>query len=218
MTLGCYESICHQSVCVYELVSLVSLIFEQDEYVVFVTPTSLQASMFSSILNPDRLDDLSRGSTADALALINLLTKISNSPVLLKATADKAKAKPGEGAAVLKRAGVQDALKMIPNGVEVGDMKLSGEDCARCSAAAIDPHEFGHRKTCRLDEAFGGYPRRMSISFVGDPLTQLRRTPKKNVSSSPIIRLHSPFWRNFAGRRITRTLDWMGKLLTSRAY
>ncbi|KAF6760030.1 RAD54B protein [Ephemerocybe angulata] len=98
-----------------------------NEYVVFVTPTTLQASMFSAILNPERLDDLSRGSTADALALINLLTKISNSPILLKATADSAKAKPEEGAAVLKRAGVKEALKLIPSGVDIGDMRLSGK-------------------------------------------------------------------------------------------
>jgi DNA repair and recombination protein RAD54B len=83
--------------------------------------------MFSAILNPEKLDDLTRGSTADALALINMLTKISNSPVLLKATADNAKAKQDEGAAVLKRQGVKDALEMIPAGVEIGDMKLSGE-------------------------------------------------------------------------------------------
>ncbi|TEB37551.1 hypothetical protein FA13DRAFT_1726666 [Coprinellus micaceus] len=97
------------------------------EYVVFVTPTRLQVSMFSAILNPEKLDDLTRGSTADALALINMLTKISNSPVLLKATADNAKAKQDEGAAVLKRQGVKDALEMIPAGVEIGDMKLSGK-------------------------------------------------------------------------------------------
>ena len=84
--------------------------------------------MFSAILSPDRLDDLTRGSTADALALINILTKICNSPVLLKATADSAKAKSGDGPgpAVLRRPGVQESLKMIPPGVEVGDMRLSG--------------------------------------------------------------------------------------------
>lgn len=84
--------------------------------------------MFSAILSPDRLDDLTRGSTADALALINILTKICNSPILLKATADSAKAKSGDGPgpAVLRRPGVQESLKMIPPGVEVGDMRLSG--------------------------------------------------------------------------------------------
>ncbi|KAJ2913251.1 hypothetical protein MD484_g7183, partial [Candolleomyces efflorescens] len=99
------------------------------EYVVFVTPTALQVSMFSAILSPDRLDDLTRGSTADALALINILTKICNSPILLKATADSAKAKSGDGPgpAVLRRGGVQESLKMIPPGVEVGDMRLSGK-------------------------------------------------------------------------------------------
>jgi hypothetical protein len=99
--------------------------------------------MFSAILNPDRLDDdLTRGSTADALALINTLTKISNSPILLKATADSAKSKGGDGSAVIKRAGVQEALRMVPSGVEVGDMKLSG-------ALILPPNVSYKRISCR---------------------------------------------------------------------
>ncbi len=60
-----------------------------DEYVVFITPTDLQVSIFSKLLQPDKLEDLVQGSTAESLALMNLLTKVSNSPILLKATADK---------------------------------------------------------------------------------------------------------------------------------
>ncbi|PBK86282.1 hypothetical protein ARMGADRAFT_1086758 [Armillaria gallica] len=59
------------------------------EYVVFITPTTLQVSIFSKLLQPDRLDDIVQGSTAESLTLMNLLIKVSNSLILLKATADK---------------------------------------------------------------------------------------------------------------------------------
>lgn len=98
-----------------------------DEYVVFVTPTKLQISMFSAILRPERIDDISQGSTAESLAMINILTKISNSPVLLKATADKMKTNTGNKGSCIERAGVKEALKLLPERVEVSDMTLSGE-------------------------------------------------------------------------------------------
>ncbi len=60
-----------------------------DEYVVFITPTTLQVSIFSKLLQPDRLDDLLQGSTAESLTLMNLLIKVGNSLILFKATADK---------------------------------------------------------------------------------------------------------------------------------
>ncbi|KAH6914098.1 RAD54B protein [Coprinopsis sp. MPI-PUGE-AT-0042] len=99
------------------------------EYVVFVTPTKLQVSMFSSILRPERIDDLAQGPTAESLALINLLTKISNSPILLKAQADKVKAstKSDGKDGCLQRVGVREALKMLPDEASVSDMKLSGK-------------------------------------------------------------------------------------------
>ncbi|KAF9007989.1 SNF2 family N-terminal domain-containing protein [Cyathus striatus] len=61
------------------------------EYVVFITPTALQLSIFSRILNPSRVDDLVESSPSESLALINLLTKISNSPILLKAVSENSK-------------------------------------------------------------------------------------------------------------------------------
>ncbi|RDB25350.1 DNA repair and recombination protein RAD54B [Hypsizygus marmoreus] len=94
------------------------------EYVVFVTPTSLQLSIFSKILHPDKLDDLVQSSTAESLALINILTKVSNSPILLKATADKAKDK---SANTIQRAGVDDALKLLPDRAQIDDVSLSGK-------------------------------------------------------------------------------------------
>src|SRR6202042_3772337 len=95
-----------------------------DEYVVFVTPTALQLSIFSTILNADKLDNLMQSSTAESLALINNLTKISNSPILLKATADKAKANSGSDA--IKRAGMDEALKLLPPKAQIEDFSLSG--------------------------------------------------------------------------------------------
>ncbi|KAJ7497126.1 SNF2 family N-terminal domain-containing protein [Mycena latifolia] len=97
------------------------------EYVVFVTPTRLQLSIFSKILNPDKLDDLAQSSTAESLALINILTKVSNSPILLKATADKEKAAGVDVRNTVKRAGVDDALRLLPENAQIEDMSLSGK-------------------------------------------------------------------------------------------
>ncbi|KAF8588695.1 hypothetical protein K439DRAFT_582988 [Ramaria rubella] len=58
------------------------------EYVVFVKPSTLQLAIFEKILQQDSLNSLIRGSTARSLALINSLTKISNSPVLLQSKDD----------------------------------------------------------------------------------------------------------------------------------
>ncbi|KAG6891751.1 hypothetical protein C0992_006172 [Termitomyces sp. T32_za158] len=93
------------------------------EYVVFVTPTALQLSIFSKILHPDRLDDLIQSSTAESLALINILTKVSNSPILLKATADKAKADCKD---TLRRSGLEEASRLIPEHAQIDDVTLSG--------------------------------------------------------------------------------------------
>jgi DNA repair and recombination protein RAD54B len=100
----------------------------QDEYVVFVTPTSLQLSIFRKILNPDRLDNIIEYSTAESLALINILTKISNSPILLKAVADKAKAKVSQGEDNKERTTVvEEAVKLLPERAQVEDVSLSGD-------------------------------------------------------------------------------------------
>ena len=96
------------------------------EYVVFITPTVLQLSMFYKILNPDKLNDLIQSSTAESLALINILTKISNSPILLKATADNAKNKQNGAVNPVQRGAVDDALALLPAKAHVADMSLSG--------------------------------------------------------------------------------------------
>jgi DNA repair and recombination protein RAD54B len=94
--------------------------------VVFVTPTSLQLSIFSKILNPEKLENLIQSSTAESLALINLLTKISNSPILLKAAADKAKTRGGESSNAINRIGVEEAVKLMPAKAQIEDISFSG--------------------------------------------------------------------------------------------
>jgi hypothetical protein len=83
--------------------------------------------MFYKILNPDKLDDLIQSSTAESLALINILTKISNSPILLKATADNAKNKKNCSVDPVKCGAVDDALNLLPAKAHVADMSLSGK-------------------------------------------------------------------------------------------
>ncbi|OCH90260.1 hypothetical protein OBBRIDRAFT_731106 [Obba rivulosa] len=97
------------------------------EYVVFVTPTKLQLSIFQKLLTADRLDSLVRNSTAESLALINMLTKISNSPILLKATVDHAKSKANAGGDVIKQHAIQEALTLLPGDARVEDVGLSGK-------------------------------------------------------------------------------------------
>ncbi|KAJ7209558.1 P-loop containing nucleoside triphosphate hydrolase protein [Mycena pura] len=110
-----------------EAALLLKFLPPKHEYVVFVPPTRLQLNMFSKILNPERLDDLVQSSTAESLALINMLTKVSNSPILLKATADKQEAAGIDVHNAIKRAGVHDALKLLPENARVDDMSLSGK-------------------------------------------------------------------------------------------
>lgn len=97
-----------------------------DEYVVFVTPTKLQLSIFEKLLSHDKLDSLVRNSTAESLAMINMLTKISNSPILLKATADQARQKAQQGGDVVKRNAIEEALQLVPDRAQVEDVSLSG--------------------------------------------------------------------------------------------
>ena len=98
-----------------------------DEYVVFVTPTQLQRDIFQRILTRDNIDSISATHTAESLALINLLTKISNSPILLKATVDQARSK-GDSGEMIKRVALEDAVRFIPERAQVEDVSLSGNN------------------------------------------------------------------------------------------
>ncbi|KAF8972939.1 P-loop containing nucleoside triphosphate hydrolase protein [Flammula alnicola] len=99
----------------------------KSEFVIFVTPTPLQLAMFTKILNPKKLDDLIQSSTAESLALINILTKISNSPILLKATADSSKSKKSDNIPSTQQTSVTEALDLLPEKAHIADMTLSGK-------------------------------------------------------------------------------------------
>ncbi|KAG6862305.1 hypothetical protein C0995_016003 [Termitomyces sp. Mi166 len=88
--------------------------------------TSTRWHDFKEYLASKTLDDLIQSSTAESLALINVLTKVSNSPILLKATADKAKADSKD---TLQRSGVKEATRLIPEHAQIDDVTLSGMIC-----------------------------------------------------------------------------------------
>lgn len=83
------------------------------EYVVFITPTKLQLSMMQELLHPDRLHYLT-GNTARSLALIQTLSKLCNSPLLLRHKEDADE-------------GLRAALRLLPPGAAPSDVSLSGK-------------------------------------------------------------------------------------------
>jgi len=84
--------------------------------------------MYQTILHPKKLDDIIQSSTAESLALINTLIKISNSPILLKATADSAKGKKNDSDSLsVQNKAVAEALDLLPERVHVADVTLSGK-------------------------------------------------------------------------------------------
>ncbi|KAI5123982.1 hypothetical protein M0805_006394 [Coniferiporia weirii] len=98
------------------------------EYVVFVTPSALQKAMFTKILQPEVLSALVRGSMARSLAMIQLLTKLSNSPILFKAALEKRKIKStGTNEDLEANESFEDALEMLPNNARPEDVELSGK-------------------------------------------------------------------------------------------
>ncbi|KAF9245007.1 P-loop containing nucleoside triphosphate hydrolase protein [Melanogaster broomeanus] len=89
-----------------------------------------EATLLKKYLPPkQKLDTLIEGSTAESLALIGMLTKVSNSPVLLKAQVDKARASKGEP---IVRPGVMEAVKLLPERAQIEDFSLS-DRYVRCS-------------------------------------------------------------------------------------
>lgn len=85
----------------------------------FVKPTDIQIKIFASVLHPDKLNLILQGSTARTLALINQLTKISNSPELVK----KFDAEDLKEEAEDVRNSLQN---LIPDSGEAGDVTTSG--------------------------------------------------------------------------------------------
>jgi DNA repair and recombination protein RAD54B len=93
---------------------------------VFITPTKLQLDILSKILSTDKLDRFIGNGLTDSLVLIGMLQKICNSPILLKATADKNKAKENQGGDVTNSV-VREALECLPRKIHVEDVSLSGK-------------------------------------------------------------------------------------------
>jgi DNA repair and recombination protein RAD54B len=83
-------------------------------------------SIFELILKPDKLNNIIHSSTVESLALINMLTKISNSPFLLKAVADKVRSARNEDSSTVKKAVVLESVKLLPAGAQANDFSLSG--------------------------------------------------------------------------------------------
>ncbi|KAF8626841.1 hypothetical protein AX15_004671 [Amanita polypyramis BW_CC] len=94
------------------------------EYVVFVSPTSLQLALYASILQPERIEDFVQSSRSESLPIINMLVKISNSPVLLKATFDSSRARIPDGSDADAR---HQVLALLPRKTDIGDVSLSGK-------------------------------------------------------------------------------------------
>ena len=89
----------------------------------FITPTNVQTKILMKILNKDNVDPLIKNNMTDSLAMMSLLQKICNSPILLKATADKNKGKENQGA---NANAILDALAYLPARPQVEDVSLSG--------------------------------------------------------------------------------------------
>ncbi|KAG8956424.1 helicase [Tulasnella sp. 408] len=92
----------------------------KNEYVVFIKPTALQLSIFDAILKPEVVDDVVHGSMAKSLALIQLLTKVCNSPYLLKKL-------EGSAAQASPPPNVKAALSLLPSSAGPEDFSLSGK-------------------------------------------------------------------------------------------
>ena len=176
----------------------------------FVTPTSLQLSIFSKILHPTKLDDLAQSSTAESLALITMLTKVSNSPVLLKATADKAKAKTDDRGNPLQKASLDDALKLLPEGVQIDDVSLSGEEILIIDIRPLIRHMSG--KLIALSSLLQVIRsvRLFDIIHTVRDSTAYREL-RRNASLFRIIHQLSISWKRFVRRRATLTIGWTGK-------
>lgn len=93
---------------------------------VFITPTRVQTKILMKILAKDNLDPLIKSNMTDSLAMMGLLQKICNSPILLKATADKNKGRENQNTTT---GAILDALKYLPPRPQVEDVSLSGLAC-----------------------------------------------------------------------------------------
>nr|KIR87253.1 DNA repair and recombination protein RAD54B [Cryptococcus tetragattii IND107] len=92
------------------------------EYVIFVAPSLLQLRVLSNLLDPSIVGSFIRGHGAQSLALIDLMRKISNSPMLLKRKDDElARADDDLGSAT------SAAISAIPGDTNINDVTASGK-------------------------------------------------------------------------------------------
>ncbi|KIY36793.1 DNA repair and recombination protein RAD54B [Cryptococcus gattii E566] len=92
------------------------------EYVIFVAPSLLQLRVLSNLLDPSIVGSFIRGHGAQSLALIDLMRKISNSPMLLKRKDDElARADDDLGSAT------SAAISAIPGDTNINDVTTSGK-------------------------------------------------------------------------------------------
>lgn len=98
--------------------------FQLDEYTVFVTPTELQLQMFSKLLLERHINRVTHGHTANALAMIRTLTRLSTSPMLLQRKDDAVADDP-----------VGEALALVPEKTAIDDVSISGRSAKVCSTS-----------------------------------------------------------------------------------
>ncbi|KAK4685820.1 hypothetical protein P7C73_g4319, partial [Tremellales sp. Uapishka_1] len=94
------------------------------EYVLFVAPTKMQLDVFDRLLKPANVDGLFRGGSgfgAQSLALIDLLRKTCNSPMLLRKKNDEGSTSAGITDLV------EDAVQVIPVTTKNNDPSTSGK-------------------------------------------------------------------------------------------
>ncbi|AFR93921.2 DNA repair and recombination protein RAD54B [Cryptococcus neoformans C23] len=92
------------------------------EYVIFIAPSLLQLSVLSNLLDPNIVRSFIRGYGAQSLALIDLMRKISNSPMLLKRNDNElTRADDDLGSAT------SAAISAIPSETNINDVTTSGK-------------------------------------------------------------------------------------------
>nr|XP_018999813.1 DNA repair and recombination protein RAD54B [Kwoniella mangroviensis CBS 8507]OCF63274.1 DNA repair and recombination protein RAD54B [Kwoniella mangroviensis CBS 8507] len=94
----------------------------KNEYVLFVAPSLLQLSVLARLLNPSIVGGFIRGGAGtQSLALIDMMRKISNSPMLLRKKDDEGSMSDEIGSAL------SEAKSAIPLDINVNDVTTSGK-------------------------------------------------------------------------------------------
>ena len=183
----------------------------QDEYVVFITPTRVQTKILTKILAKDNLDPLIKDNMADSLAMMSLLQKICNSPILLKATADKNKGRENQNA---NAGAILDALAYLPTRPQVEDVSLSGLACLflligmhpdasiREAYGTLQPFEHHQQGTEHVPSA-------RAHALIDPNRVPTRKSLSYHTGPQPSISL-----RHTARRGHTHIIGSMGKFVT----